>query len=387
MRCLFLAFLLPGLLTLLTLRAGQAQSPRFPGQGRTPVRPSYPSETLVEPQFLTRITIGPTVPGGHDADGSIAAEPDSSQRRQYARHRVRAVLKVRLNRRGEGQDTVETQTIDRQGRRTATGPRRREWSYNAQGQCTALVEYPAADRPHTLITTYNPTLRRGRQEVLQPSGTRTVVSEKQLYQSADTLLTEVVGHSLAVGRYLYPAYYQRSIRLRPHPDTVLTLTGFYGPDHQLTGSRADYWLYRRGHLTESGRLELGRAAKAQHLKLPPGQTVPLLTYPQALAALRRGQGLQPQRRLSYDARQQLTRQEITVPLNQPGQVAQNVMRYTYNSLGQLIGREASFSSIRAATQAAYTVFSYAPTGLLLGETSDARSSKPVFYRYLYQYYD
>ncbi|RYU84306.1 hypothetical protein [Hymenobacter persicinus] len=375
---------------LLSPPAGRAQNPypqnTYPSQFRQPIRSYGPAQSGLQSRS-NRITIGPSIPIAlQSADDLIIGEPDSARRRQYVQQRVRSVVKVRLDGRGQVQDTLEYQAFNEQGRATEAGTSpgriRRQWSYNAQGHCTALVVLPATSQPYTFITSYHPGLRRGQQEVLQPNGTRTVVGERQLYQHADTLLTEAVGHNLLVGNHQYLDYYQRSLRLQPHPDTVLCLTGFYDQNKQLTGSRVDYLLYQAGQLTESGRLDLGQAAKAQpEAGGAAGTVVPLLSSHQALLALRRGSGRLEVRRSHYDARRRLIKQE-----NLPQAGTSREVLNTYNSLDQLIGQQLVTSGISSPTRSAFTVYSYSPTGLLLGETTNARSSKPVFYRYLYQYY-
>ncbi|UOQ72416.1 hypothetical protein [Hymenobacter cellulosilyticus] len=297
---------------------------------------------------------------------------------------MRTVLKTRLDKQGQVQDTVEYLAVDEQGRWTEVGRWQgqvhRQWSYNSNGQCTALVEHPYAARPYTVINTYNPALGRGHQEVLQRNGTHTVVQEKQLYQNGDTLLTEIKAHGLLVGNYYYPEYVQRSLRLVPHPDTMLTLTCFYDKNQHPTSYQFDYLLYQRGRLLETGKInprKLGSAANdTSAQKMGPAQ---------ALAALRRGTGLQPQNRRFYDSQHRLIRHEFTRAKDLRSSRA--VINYTYNNLGQLIGRENSSVSAGVSIRSTYTVFSYSPTGLLTGETTNTGNGSPVFYRYQYQYYD
>lgn len=59
------------------------------------------------------------------------------------------------------------------------------------------------------------------------------------------------------------------------------------------------------------------------------------------------------------------------------------MKFNYNAHNQLIGREQTTSSLFSPPKTTYSVYSYAPNGLLIGETADARSEKPIFYRYQY----
>ena len=108
-----------------------------------------------------------------------------------------------------------------------------------------------------------------------------------------------------------------------------------------------------------------------------------------LAALRQGRGLHAQRRRFYDQQHRLIRQEISHSVRSGARehLVRNVVHYTYNALGQLIGREGSLTTDLAPGRAGYAVFSYLPSGLLQGETTDARSAKPAFYRYQYEYYE
>lgn len=335
------------------------------------------------------ITVQPTIPVG--TDGAIKTEPDTATRHLYARNKVRTVMKVRMNRKGEMEDTLEYQLVDRQGRwqevGTGAATVQRQWSYNQAGQCTSLIEHPSRSRPYTVITTYNPALQRGQQEVLQPNGQRNIVSEKRLYYSGDTLMTEIKARELRVGQYSYPRYHQRSIRLVPHPDTVLSLTCFYNQNQQPTSYLAHYLFYRHGRLLESGQLNLKAAsAQAQSVALP-ADGAPVVGFAQVLATLRAGHGLELERSHRYDAQHRLIWQGHTRTIGNTGQRVGNSASYTYNTLGQLLGREETLSSPTTASRTSYTVYSYSPQGLLSGETTNEQNSKVVFYRYLYLYYD
>ena len=371
---------------LLAAPAAWAQTDRL--GGRAPIQP-FPSQSLSQPPMRAPVwtTVAPTIPMNDGvADGLLAAEPDSARRRQYARARVRSGLKVRLADSGESRDTVDYQLIDAQGRCVQSGPApvrpRRQWTYDAQGRCIALLGLPDATQDYTVISSYSPALRRSRQEVLQRSGERTVVLEKQLYQSADTLLTEVVARPLTLGHTIYPEYFQRSLRRAVHPDTVLTLTSFYNTRRELTGSRADYSLYRRGRLLESGRLDLTAARTGTSQAAAPD-------YARALAQLRHDVGRHPQLRRRYDGRQRLLEQQTQHDDSPATRTLESttVIKYTYNSLDQLIGAEMTVSSVRTPARSSYIVFSYLPNGLLQGETTNARTSRAVLYLYQYQYYE
>jgi hypothetical protein len=377
-------FLISSLLLGSLLAARPSYAQYQPTTAQLQARQPYRSQQSTV-ETIKRITVQPTIP--IDSDGSIKLEQDSITRRLYARNKVRTVLKLRLDSKGEVQDTVEYQLVDEQGRLRQVGvgqkKLRRQWSYNSQGLCTALVEHPAPNRPFTVIHTYNPALRRGQQQLVQPDGKPTVISEKQVYQNGDTLLTEITAHGLMVGQYVYPEYYQRSIRLTPHPDTVLMLTCFYNQKQEPTSYQTNYLVYRQGQLLETGQLNLSAATKVRDVNYRAGE--PGFPEPtRLLAALRHGQGLQPQHRRYYDQQKRLLRQEAIS--REGGQ--EQVVQYTYNNLDQLIGREGKRpTAAHYPSRSMYAVFSYSPSGLLLGETTDARSAKPVFYRYQYQYYE
>lgn len=385
--------LLVSLFVLAEVVAGPAQVhgqvPAGRNQPRLSASESYQQFQSPAPPRMSRlITVQPTIPVG--PDGAIKVEPDTATRRLYARHKVRAVMKVSLNRRGEVEDTLEYQTLDPQGRwqqvGTGTAMVLRQWSYNQAGYCTSLIEYPSLSRPYTVITTYNPALRHGQQEVLQANGQRSVVSEKRLYHSGDTLLTEIKAQALRVQQYVYREYHQRSIRLLPHPDTVLSLTCFYDQSQQPTSYQANYVFYRRGRLRESGKLNLASPAPAQSVTFPaarPGST----SFARVLAMLRAGYGLQPERRHYYDTQNRLLRQETTSLAGTTGPRAETIVYYTYNSLGQLLARQERLTLPLSAPRTTYTVYSYSPQGLLSGETTNVQGAKAVFYRYLYLYYD
>lgn len=376
--------LLPGLLTAYSGYAQGSvlyQPPIYQQQARAPLSPpnQYQNPRY---QASRQILVAPTIP--IDTDGALKQEPDSATRRQYARHRVRNVLKTRLDKQGLVQDTVEYLTVDDQGRWTEVGRWQgqvhRQWSYNSNGQCTALVEHPYSARPYTVISTYNPALGRGHQEVLLRDGTHTLVQEKQLYQNGDTLLTEIKAHELVVGNYRYPRYLQHSLRLVPHPDTLLSLTCFYDENQRPSSYQFDYLLYQRGRLLETGKINSSKISSTGK-----DTGVEMMGPAKALAALRRGTWLQPQERRFYDSRHRLIRQEFTRAKDL--RAARSVIQYTYNNLGQLIGRENSYAGTGVRINSTYTVFSYSPTGLLTGETTNTGNGNPVFYRYQYQYYD
>ncbi|MCC2546609.1 hypothetical protein LJY25_09155 [Hymenobacter sp. BT175] len=354
------------------------------------------STALVLAALLPPFTSAAQVPSeaaAAEPGGPIPLEPDSVTRHLFSSNRVRAVLKVRLDAEGEVRDTVAFQEVDARGRFTEVRYRQaprlhRQWSYDAKGRCTAQVTQPSTTAPYTFIHTYNPALRLGSQQVLRPNGNTTTLCEESVIQQGDSLVIETRIQAMLMGTGISNRKSRQvSIRYAPHPDTILTLHYGYSAQEQLVSATASYGFSREGHLLEVGQLDLQQAARAQKVKTAAGQLAPRFTVRQALHGLRRGRFLYPRQRWVYNHQGRVVEQSIMTRLSRDGQVATTLIKYSYNSLGQLIGREQSTSSVYSPPKAAYYVFSYAPNGLLLGETSDARSEKPMFYRYLYQYYE
>ncbi|WP_460611658.1 hypothetical protein [Hymenobacter seoulensis] len=329
-------------------------------------------------------------------DGPIQVDPDSLTRNLFRQAKVRSVHTVRLTEEGEVRDTVTYQEIDRFGRYTRVDRKlspelHRQWSYDAQGRCTSLITYPTSSWRHTVIYTYNPDLHRGIQEVIKANGTRTTISEVKLEQRADTLLTEFISHGIPLGNSTILNRESRDLTMRytPHPDTVLVLKYNYNGLGKLEWSGALYNFSRRGRLLEVGSLDLRDVAKVQKVKYEAGNVAPLLSYAQVLSALRHKQGFYsyPRQRWTYDSNNRVATQQTWTRINRTGQFATTIVKYTYNSANQIISHEQSTSSVYSPAKKTYSVFSYLPNGLLLRETSDARSEKPAFYRYEYQYYE
>lgn len=327
-------------------------------------------------------------------NGPILVEPDSITRHLFARTRVRSVVKIRLNGEGELRDTVAYQEIDPLGRALRADiylspQRRRQWSYDAQGRCTSVVAHPTASQPYTYIYSYNPSLRRGAQQMVRPNGNSITLNEIELQQRGDTLFSENQLHGIVVGNstFVKRESRHRSLGFTPHPDTTLVLNYAYNTLGKLESATISYRLSRRGQLLEIGHFDMPKVAKLYRVKPAPGLTVPVLTAAQALAALRRGQGLRYQHRWFYNAQGRVERQETRTPLAQDGQFAITTTQFSYDAQGMLLSRAHTTQSLYSPPKTAYSVYSYSPTGLLLGETSDARSEKPTFYRYQYSYYE
>jgi hypothetical protein len=320
----------------------------------------------------------------------LQPEPDTATQNLFARHRVRSVLRLRLDENGQVQDTVGYQEVDRQGRwlvRASGTPEartRRQWSYNERGQCLTILDSPSPLRPFRTRYNYNPEQRQGVQQALLADGSHVNLGEVQIYQHADTILTQLAVHAVRIqGRPYGLDLLTRTFTYAPHPDTLLTLSYHYDPRGRPVFSQALYRLHRQGRLREEGELDLRKAAKL----LPAGTRAD--GSPMLLALrqqLRGGQDRQVRNQYYYDGRGRLSRHEQTVP-GRRGTTKLTTRRFTYNSLNQLIGREETTEHDFSVSSTVYEVFSYSPEGLIVGETNNARSTAPTFYRYQYQFYE
>jgi len=321
----------------------------------------------------------------------LPVSPDSVTRKLYQRMRVRTVAKVRLNAEGAVRDTVFYQQVDPTGRlltRVEYLPSRarQQWSYDEQGYCTALIQHPTPTQPATYLFAYNPALGRSSHQLLRPDGQLLTLSETTLLARADTLLTETWVLRTPTGDAVPDtARFQRALRLQLHPDTVLLLRTHHTRSGQLLKATAVYQLSRQGLPYESGDLDLTRL-----VRLPPAITAAksgskTFDYSRLVRALRHAQGLTPRQWWQYDAHYRLVQHISRQKTSRTKQVVDIVVTYTYNTEDQLITREQRILSMRGLGNVSYTAFSYLPTGLPLGETSDIHTRKPVFYRYLYQY--
>jgi hypothetical protein len=336
---------------------------------------------------------GQSVPGTTAAGRSLLPVlPDSATRTLYQRMRVRAVAKVRLNAEGDVRDTLFYQQVDPVGRlltRVEYLPARarQQWSYDAQGHCTNLIQYPTPTQPATHLFAYNPALGRSTHQLLTPDGRLLPLSETTLLIRADTLLTETCALRTLTGAAVPDtARFQRALRLQLHPDTVLLLRTQHTRAGQLLRATAAYQFSRQGFPYESGELDLTQAARLPPRPGPKAGNKPL-DYSRLMQALRTAQGLRPRQWWRYDARNRLVQHSSRQRTNRPHQVVDVVVTYTYNTEDQLIAQEQRIPSMRGPGNVASTAFSYLPTGLPLGETSNLNSRKPIFYRYLYQYYE
>ena len=322
----------------------------------------------------------------------LPVSPDSVTRTLYRRMRVRAVAKVRLNAEGDIRDTMFYQQVDPAGRLLTRADylparARQQWSYDEQGHCTALIQYPTPTQPATYLLAYNPALGRSTHQLLTPDGQLLTLSETTLVYRADTLLTETCTLRTSKGEAVPDsARFQRTLRLQLHPDTVLLLRTQHTRAGQLLRATAVYQLSRQGFPYESGELDLTQAARLPPLPGPKTGRKPL-DYSQLMQALRDARGILPRQWWRYDARNRLTQHISRQKTNRTHQIVDVIVTYTYNTKDQLIAREQRIPAMRGPGNVAYTAFSYLPTGLPLGETSDIDTRKPVFYRYLYQYYE
>ncbi|TGE06037.1 hypothetical protein [Hymenobacter fodinae] len=334
-----------------------------------------------------------------DPSGPIEIEPDSVTRHLYSKARVRSVAKVLINDEGEVEDTVSYQEVDVYGRLTLLNRRTtlaslfnqhsspqlsKQWSYNAMGHCTSLVVHPTPTPPYTLIYTYNPKLGRGKQQVLKPDGTTITMSELSLRQHADTLITEKATHAIFTQGVIYKQESQhRTLRYMPHPDTILLVHYRYNEKGKLQKASVNYSLSHEGRVLEMGILDLIQATKRHALPQGAAGHAALHVYSQALWALRHRQGVYPKVIWSYDSQNRVVQQQIrTLDVKFVNNLTSSV-KHTYNSQHQLIASEQNYLGFGQS----YTLYSYSPIGLLIGETSNARSGKPMFYRYLYQFHE
>lgn len=338
--------------------------------------------------------VAQSVPVGADEPvGLFAISPDSVTRNLYRRTRVRSIAKVRLDDEGDVRDTVSYQELDTAGRFLRLDDylpphAHQKWGYDEQGHCVSLVLYPTPNVVYSYIFNYNPELGRSTHQGLRPNGKLFTISETTLEQRADTLIKETRTQRTLTGEAVTGLKaYQRSTRYTPHPDTVLLLHSRYAYSGELLNSTATYRLSRQGRLYETGELDLAKAARLQKINAFMKFKSKTLTYTQLVSAMRHTQGLVPRQWWRYDIRNRVVQHTNRQRLDQRGQFSEAVTKYSYNTSNELIGRELTVFGLQIPTQTSYTVFSYLPSGLLHGETSNARSEKPVFYRYLYQYYE
>ncbi|GAB3836510.1 hypothetical protein [Hymenobacter jeollabukensis] len=313
-------------------------------------------------------------------------EPDTATQRVFARNRVRSVLRLQLDDEGMVRDTVGYQEIDPQGRWTmattgsANSPSRRQWGYDAQGQCVSRVDAPTQRWPFLTLYYFNPATQQGVQKAFLSDGSSPILAETHLYQHGDTTLAQSWHYRLTVnGRPYGTTVLQRVYTYTPHPDTALTLHCYYSAKGRVLRSQASYRLYRQGRPIEYGQLPANALTGNKTRKQEGAQELQRM-----LSALRHGQPRQVHQRFAYDRWRRLVRHETTTT-SPEGTVSTTSVRFTYNVLHQLIGREESVST---GTQGQhYTVFSYTPTGLLERENTNRHGGKNTFYRYLYAYYE
>ncbi|MET4106121.1 hypothetical protein ABIB60_001469 [Hymenobacter sp. UYP22] len=323
----------------------------------------------------------------------ISLSPDSVTRNLYQRTRVRTVVKVRLDEEGAIRDTVSYREIDRAGRFLwlfdYTFPQaQQQWSYDEQGHCTALVLHPTPGKANTDILAHNPRLGRSSHQLLKPHGQLLTISETTLLKQADTLLSEThILRTLTGDAVLGTATHKRAWRYSPHPDTVLLLHAQYSHTGNLLATKVLYRLSRQGIPHEDGELNLAKIVRLGKLPVSATSASRQPTYRQLVQALRHTQGLVPRQWWRYDAQNRLVQYTSRQRIGQTNQFSTVTTSYVYNREDQLIGREHATVSRHSSTRTAYAVYSYLPSGLLLGETSHIHSTRPTFYRYLYQYYD
>lgn len=336
--------------------------------------------------------IRPVLPSLPEPVAALPVEPDTAVRRTYVREHVRSVVKLRLNEEGQVKDTIEFQEIDERGRRISQLRReagweeRRHWSYDDADHCTSLVVYPSLGRNFTTIYTFNPALGRGRCEVLQANGKRTVVCEVQQQQHGDTLVTEACFAPAPVTSSAFQAEgCRRDRRFQVAPDTLVTLIDVYSTKGQLTGRQILYEFQRGGQPRERGQLDVTRAIRQYQrtgTSISPRQ-FPLAWVPRLLRTT--SSCLLPNTITRYDeAGRPIHYETIGRSVTPVTTLTRAVTRNTYNDLNQLIGQQRRVFVPSVSNTTGYVVFSYQPNGLPASETSRA-SGPPLFYRYQYGY--
>lgn len=372
---------------LLATRATVAQSVLQNGVWR-PGRPGLPLGYYNQAAMQRTPTPPPLVTVAQPEPEPAAipqAEPDTSTQRLFARHRVRAIIRLLLDDEGRVRDTVGYQEIDPQGRRTlatttsADSPHRRQWSYNAQGQCVSRIEAPSRRWPFTTLQHFNPTTQHSLRKALLPNGSSPLLRETMVYHHGDTTLTQSLHHALTINGQPYSQdLLRRTFTYSPHPDTTLTVQYDFSLKGAPLQMQTQYALRRQGHATEQGLLVLRKPSAEGAVALR-----------QALEQLRQNQeqGRVATERNFYDRYRRLVRQELLIPANGPALATTKIIRFTYNSQHQLIGRVESTQAGTTSLRPFYTVYSYAPSGLLQGETTNQQRSAATFYRYQYEYYE
>lgn len=357
--------------------------------------PNYriPGRQLLQPMRQEHVPNAGRPTGLIDPLAPLPVEPDTAVRRAYARQRVRSVVKVLLNDKGQVKDTIELQEIDERGRRISQlrrGPdweERRQWSYDANDHCTSLIISPGQGRNFTTIYTYNPALGRGRCEVLQANGKRTLVCEVQRRQRGDTLVTEACFSPAPVNNSPFQTTgCRRHTRYHAAPDTLVTLVDTYSARGQLSGRQIHYEFQFGGQPRERGQLDVARAIRQYQRTADPSVSshrFPLIWVPRLLRTATTC--LQPATITRYDAAGRPVQEENIGRLFTPVTVSSRVItRNTYNELNQLIGQQRHLLGTYVSQGVGYVVFSYQPDGLPAGETSRA-GGPPLFYRYHYSY--
>ncbi|GAB2969573.1 hypothetical protein GCM10027048_45560 [Hymenobacter coalescens] len=318
--------------------------------------------------------------------------PDAAYKRVLARNGVKAVLKVRLNSAGQVTDTVGGQQFDPQGQLLRT--------WLATGRTAYLptaYKTPMAGTRRVVRTPAPADLTTAPRAMTRPTAS---APAEQLAPDESHVAEELPSPTDSVLTYIQvpirtkagvTGHYHR-FRYAPHPDTMLYLQYSATADGRLRFSAARYGLLKSRRPVEAGRITARQAQRqAAQIAANPQRSIADAFAPM-LHAVRGRQGLEPYQQWRYNNKGQLVHEEAAIKLNayQAGtsmpQVVTTKINYTYNSLGQLIGRQETFAAVRMPTRTAYRVFSYLPSGLLAGETSKDTNDEPIFYRYQYEYY-
>ncbi|UYZ58975.1 hypothetical protein [Hymenobacter latericus] len=307
--------------------------------------------------------------------------PDSAYQRLLASKQVKRIAKVSIDDEGQLGDTVAYQEFDQQGHLL------RAWTdseLNSRALAGLAGIYSVPVGAYQVVRT---SAVSG--SIAQPTTAAPTASSAAPAPAAppeNTLLTyeQVPMRSARGGNGFYHRF-----TYTPNPDTVLYLQySSVDTSSKLSFSSARYRVLRQGRPAEQGRIAARAALKpARRLATNPAQSMAVAFEP-LLGAVRRGQNLDVLHRWRYDAQQRLLHEQTNTRIGNGAepQILHTEILYTYNSLGQLIGRRETVSSVRIPPRTSYTVYAYLPEGLIKGETTTGLTGAPRLFRYQYEYY-
>ncbi|KUG06539.1 hypothetical protein ASU33_04105 [Solirubrum puertoriconensis] len=305
--------------------------------------------------------------------------PDSAYQRLLASKQVKRIAKVSIDDEGQLGDTVAYQEFDQQGQllRAWTDS---ELNTRALAGLVGIHSVPMGTHQVVRYSSVSGSFA-------QPATTAPAASVAPAPAPPEsTLLSyeQVPMRSDRGGNGFYHRF-----TYTPHPDTVIYLQySSVGTSSKLNFSSARYRVLHQGRPTEQGRIAARAALKpARRLATNPAQSMAVAFEP-LLDAVRRGQNLDLLHRWRYDAQQRLLQEQTNTRIGNGAepQILHTEILYTYNALGQLIGRRETVSSVRIPPRTSYTVYAYLPEGLIKGETTTGLTGAPTLFRYQYEYY-